>query len=236
MVPRRWLLAMALVAAWAPEDLATAQQASRKRAQPVNSEPRDDALASPKTEKATFGGGCFWCLEAVFEQLHGVKNVVSGYAGGRTGRPNYGAVSTGMTGHAEVIQIEFDPGQIAYKDLLDVFWACHDPTTLNRQGPDEGTQYRSIILYHDEAQRKAALESYQKVEAAGLFQGPIVTELVPLKTFTHAEKHHQNYYRNNKFAPYCQMVITPKLRELQAKLGKVQKATKTAEKAKPAGK
>jgi peptide-methionine (S)-S-oxide reductase len=180
-----------------------------------------------KMEKATFGGGCFWCLEAVFERLKGVKSVVSGYAGGSTKKPNYATVSSGMTGHAEVIQIDYDPKQISYQNLVDVFFACHDPTTLNRQGPDEGTQYRSVILYHDEAQHQIAAQTMQKLNASGLYIGPIVTQIVPMKGFTAAEKHHQDYYRRNlNTNPYCQMYITPKLQELQMKLQKVEKVTK----------
>src|SRR5262249_22068658 len=126
-----------------------------------------------ETELATFGGGCFWCLEAVFERIPGVKNVVSGYAGGNTPNPSYDMVCTGLTGHAEVVQIEYDPAKVSYDDLLKVFWKCHDPTTLNAQGPDYGTQYRSIILYHDEDQKKAAQKSYEKLTAARVYRDPI---------------------------------------------------------------
>jgi peptide-methionine (S)-S-oxide reductase len=168
-----------------------------------------------KTEKATFGGGCFWCLEAVFERLPGVKSVISGYAGGTLPNPNYYQVGTGETGHAEVVQIEYDPKVISFEQLLDVFWHSHDPTTLNRQGPDEGTQYRSIILYHNEDQKKAALKSYEKLTAARAFGSPIVTQLVPLKKFYPAERYHQNYFRNHPDEAYCQMYIVPKVLKLQ---------------------
>ena len=177
---------------------------------------------APKIETATFGGGCFWCLEAVFERLNGVKDVRSGYAGGDVslGKPSYEMVCTGMTGHAEVVQIDFDPSVISFDDLLDVFWLCHNPTTLNAQGPDHGTQYRSAIFYANEDQRKAAQKSYEKVTAERWYASPIVTQLVPLTKFYVAERYHQDYYRRNKSASYCQAIITPKLRDLQAKLAK----------------
>jgi peptide-methionine (S)-S-oxide reductase len=166
-----------------------------------------------KTESATFGGGCFWCMEAVFERLPGVKSVVSGFAGGHTANPTYEQVCAGDTGHAEVTQIEFDPAKISYEKLLDVFWQAHDPTTLNRQGADEGTQYRSIILYHSEAQKLAAEKS--KAGAQKIFKHPIVTEIVPFAKFFKAENSHQEYYDNHSSAPYCQMVIAPKLEKLE---------------------
>lgn len=166
-----------------------------------------------ETQRATFGGGCFWCVEAVFERVDGVKSVTSGYAGGDMPDPNYKEVCSGDTGHAEAIQIEFDPKKVSYERLLEVFWAAHDPTTLNRQGADTGTQYRSIILYQDEAQKKAAEKS--KAEAQKEFAGKIVTEIKPLTKFYPAEGYHQDYYRNNTYAPYCMMVITPKLKKLE---------------------
>ena len=173
----------------------------------------------PKLESATFGGGCFWCFEAVFERIPGVKSVVSGYAGGNTRfRPTYDLVHTGLTGHAEVIRITYDPEILSFDDLLDFFWAAHDPTTLNRQGPDFGTQYRSIILYESEAQREAALASYEKLTASRAYGAPIVTELEPLRRFYPAESYHQNYYRRNRNAPYCRAEIAPKVAELQRML------------------
>jgi peptide-methionine (S)-S-oxide reductase len=173
----------------------------------------------PKLERAYFGGGCFWCLEAFFERVHGVKQVVSGFAGGTVEKPSYEMVCTGLTGHAEIVGIEFDANIVSYDELLDIFWICHDPTTLDRQGPDEGTQYRSIILYANDEQKKLAEKSYQKVTTAGLYRDPIVTQLVPLVKFWPAEKYHQDYFRlNARKNPYCQTVIAPKMAELKAKL------------------
>jgi peptide-methionine (S)-S-oxide reductase len=166
-----------------------------------------------KLETATIGGGCFWCAEAVFQRIHGVKSVTSGFAGGTVPNPSYEQVCTGKTGHAEVIQLTFDPAVLSYDKLLEIFWEAHDPTTLNRQGNDEGTQYRSIILYANDAQKKAAEDS--KARAAKRFKDPIVTEIVPLKAFYSAEDYHQDYYNLNKNKNgYCQFVITPKLKKL----------------------
>jgi len=173
--------------------------------------------ASARLELATFGGGCFWCLEAVFERLPGVKSVVSGYAGGHTPKPTYKAVCSGDTGHAEVVQIEFDPRQLTYEQLLEWFWQAHDPTTLNRQGNDVGTQYRSVIFYHDDAQKAAAERS--RAEAAARFPRPVVTEIQALPCFYPAEGYHQDYYRNNPRYPYCQIVIRPKLEKLDRSAG-----------------
>jgi len=173
-------------------------------------------------EKATFGGGCFWCVEAVYQDLKGVQQVVSGYAGGHVDNPTYRQVCTGTTGHAEVVQITFDPQAISFEELLDVFWRVHDPTTLNRQGADAGPQYRSVIFYHDEAQKAAAEKSRQEADASALWPNPIVTEISPLKHFYPAEDYHQNYYLDNPNQPYCRMVIDPKIRkfkkEFQGKL------------------
>lgn len=178
-------------------------------AQPTNS------MNTNKTEIADLGGGCFWCMEAVFERLPGVISVTSGFAGGTTENPTYQQVCTETTGHAEVTEIEFDPAKISYDKLLDVFWQAHDPTTLNRQGADEGTSYRSIILYRNEKQKLEAEKS--KIAAQENFRNPIVTEIVPLKKFYKAEDYHQEYYDNNSNAPYCQVVITPKLEKLEKK-------------------
>jgi peptide-methionine (S)-S-oxide reductase len=167
------------------------------------------------TELATVGGGCFWCLEALFETLPGVKAVTNGYAGGHLANPTYKQVCGGDTGHAEVVQIEFDPARITLAQLLDAFWEAHDPTTPNRQGADAGTQYRSIILYHNEAQRVAAEQA--RAAAAKKFSRPIVTEIVPLAKFHPAEAYHQDYFRKNPHAGYCQVVIAPKLKKFQAK-------------------
>jgi peptide-methionine (S)-S-oxide reductase len=168
-------------------------------------------------ESATFAGGCFWCVEAAFLRLHGVIRVVPGYAGGRDGNPTYEAVCTGTTGHAEVIRIEFDPEQIGYSDLLSVFFAVHDPTTLNRQGNDTGTQYRSAIFYHDEAQKSAASEIVAELAREGVWNDPIVTEIVPLENYHEAEKYHHNYYALHPDQPYCQVMIPPKLAKLREK-------------------
>lgn len=164
-------------------------------------------------EQATFGAGCFWCVEAVFERLDGVTSVVSGYTGGTKPHPTYEEVCTGNTGHAEVAQITFDPSTISYEKLLRVFWESHDPTTLNRQGADAGTQYRSAIFYHDNRQKLAAEKS--KAEAQGDFDDPIVTEIQPLTQFYPAENYHQDYYNNHQNAPYCALVIKPKLKKLK---------------------
>jgi peptide-methionine (S)-S-oxide reductase len=174
-----------------------------------------NSMNTNKTETATFGGGCFWCVEAVYVRLPGVISVSSGYAGGHTETPTYREVCGGDTGHAEVTQIVFDPAKISYEKLLEVFWQAHDPTTLNRQGADEGTQYRSIVLYHDEKQKLQAEKS--KLAAQAGFRNPIVTEIVPFKKFYPAEDYHQGYYDANSSAPYCQMVITPKLEKLEHK-------------------
>ena len=166
-----------------------------------------------QTVKATLGGGCFWCLEAIFERLNGVTSVVSGYAGGRTENPTYREVCNGGTGHAEVIQIHFDPDYIALEDILNVFWQAHDPTTLNRQGNDVGTQYRSTIMPHDEKQKRIAIESIVKWEEK--FDSPITTIIEPINVFYEAEENHQDYFRLNSTAPYCTFSIEPKLKKLK---------------------
>ncbi len=170
------------------------------------------AVDSTPPALATLGGGCFWCTEAVFETEPGVKSVTSGYAGGHVKHPTYRDVCSGTTGHAEVIQIAYDPSVVSFERLLELFWEAHDPTTLNRQGADEGPQYRSIILHHDEAQRLAAEQS--KSAAQAHFADPIVTEIAPMGDFYPAEKSHQDYFRNNAGAPYCRAVIAPKLKKL----------------------
>lgn len=162
-------------------------------------------------ETATLGAGCFWCVEAVFQTLRGVAAVASGYAGGSVPDPTYEQVSTGTTGHAEVCQITYDPRQISFRELLEVFWAIHDPTTLNRQGADVGSQYRSVIFYHTDEQRVNAEASKREIENAGVWQNPIVTEITPYTVFYEAEDYHQNYYRQNKNQPYCMLTIRPKV-------------------------
>lgn len=162
-------------------------------------------------ETATFANGCFWCTEAIFQQVKGVEKVVSGYIGGSVKNPTYREVCTGLTGHAEAIQIEFDPKQVSFSDLLEIFWQTHDPTTLNRQGADEGTQYRSAVFYHSEEQKKLANHYKEKLDASGAFDNPIVTEITAASVFYPAENYHQNYYNLNGKAPYCSYVIAPKL-------------------------
>jgi peptide-methionine (S)-S-oxide reductase len=162
-------------------------------------------------QRATLGGGCFWCLEAIYDQLKGVVSVESGYSGGRVRNPSYREVCGGGTGHAEVVQITFDPKEIGYRDLLEVFFAIHDPTTPNRQGADVGTQYRSAIYYHDEEQKRVAGEVIEEIGAAGLWEGPIVTEVTPFTAFYPAEDYHQEYFANQRSQPYCQIVIAPKV-------------------------
>lgn len=178
-----------------------------------------EAASRANREIATLGGGCFWCLEAAFLQLEGVEQVVSGYSGGHVENPTYEQVCTGTTGHAEVVQITFDPGIITYPQLLEVFFAIHDPTTLNRQGADVGPQYRSVIFYHTPEQKEAAEAMIQKLEASGRWKDPIVTELQPAQTFYPAEEYHQRYFEKNPHQPYCQLVVAPKaakVRELFA--------------------
>lgn len=160
---------------------------------------------------ATLGGGCFWCLEAVYQQLRGVQHVESGYAGGKVRNPTYREVCSGMTGHAEVVQVTFDPAEVSFKEILQVFFTIHDPTTLNRQGADVGTQYRSVIFYHDEEQKTVAEEVIREMTDAGIWNDPIVTELSPLPDYYQAEEYHQNYYNDNGSQPYCRVVIAPKV-------------------------
>lgn len=171
----------------------------------------------PELETATLAGGCFWCLEAVFRRLQGVESVVSGYMGGATPNPTYRDVCTGSTGHAEVVQIRFDPAVISYADLLDVFFAIHDPTTLNRQGNDRGTQYRSAIFYHTPEQLAVAEQAILEEQQG--WQDAIVTELSAAETFFPAEDYHQDYFANNTFQPYCQFVVAPKVRKAVEKFG-----------------
>jgi peptide-methionine (S)-S-oxide reductase len=170
---------------------------------------------SQQREIATLGAGCFWCVEAVYQALKGVQRVVSGYTGGHVENPTYYQVCRGNTGHAEAVQITFDPDVISFADILDVFWVTHDPTTLNRQGPDVGTQYRSAIFYHSEEQRETAEKSKQQTDASDLWPAAIVTEIVPAATFYEAEDYHQNYYRQNPSQPYCYVMIEPKLQKLR---------------------
>jgi peptide-methionine (S)-S-oxide reductase len=176
---------------------------------PMNSSTND-------TDTAVFGGGCYWCTEAIYQMLPGVKSVTSGFAGGTKPNPTYEEVCTGTTGHAEVIQIEYNPSMLSYEKLLHTFWEVHDPTTLNRQGHDVGTQYRSIILYKNPAEKSAAEKS--KAEAQKNFKDPIVTQIVPLDKFWKADDYHQNYFRTHPNQPYCRAVIRPKVEKFEKKL------------------
>ncbi len=166
-------------------------------------------------QTATFGSGCFWCTEAIFQNLKGVRSAVSGYSGGEIENPTYKAICTGETGHAEVIQVTFDPNIISFTELLEVFWKTHDPTTLNRQGADVGTQYRSVVFYHDEKQKELAEEYKQKLENEKVFINSIVTEITSFTNFYKAENYHQDYYDQNKREPYCSFVITPKVEKFK---------------------
>ena len=170
-----------------------------------------------KTETITLGGGCFWCLEAVYDQLEGVLDVVSGYAGGHMPNPDYKTVCSGTTGHAEVVQVTFDPQEISLQEILEVFFSIHDPTTLNRQGADVGTQYRSAIFYHDQAQKVAAEQVMAEIETADIWDNPIVTEITPLDTFYTAEDYHQEYFQRNPYQGYCRAVIAPKVAKFRQK-------------------
>lgn len=168
-------------------------------------------------EMATLGGGCFWCLEAVFDGLQGVESVESGYTGGKIANPTYQQVCNGDTGHAEVVRVTFDPGTISYKEILEVFFAIHDPTTLNRQGNDAGTQYRSAIFYHTPGQKAVAEQLIAGLTAGKAFDDPIVTEVAPAQTFYLAEDYHQEYFANNSYQPYCQFVVAPKVAKFRKK-------------------
>ena len=166
---------------------------------------------SSRSEVATLGGGCFWCLEAVYQELRGVEKVESGYSGGDVPNPTYRQVCSETTGHAEVVQVTFDPDEVSYRDILEVYFTIHDPTTLNRQGADVGTQYRSVIFYHTEGQKRTAEEVISEIEAEGIWNSSIVTEVVPFAEFYVAEDYHQDYFRNNGYQPYCQVIIAPKV-------------------------
>ena len=167
------------------------------------------------TEITTLGGGCFWCLEAVYVELKGVDRVVSGYTGGQVPNPSYEAVCSGTTGYAEVVQVTFDPSVISFQDILQVFFTIHDPTTLNRQGADVGSQYRSVIYYHSPAQKEMAEAVIKEIETAGVWDGKIVTEVTPAEIYYPAEEYHQDYFENNPYQPYCQFVVAPKVLKLR---------------------
>jgi peptide-methionine (S)-S-oxide reductase len=182
-------------------------------------EPGNKGMAASREKVAfrlaTFGAGCFWCVEAIFEELDGVEKVVSGYSGGHASNPSYEEVCSGRTGHAEVVQITYDPKRISYDELLEIYWRTHDPTTRNRQGNDVGTQYRSVVLYHDEEQKKLAEGYKARLEAEHIWDRPIVTEIVRFERFWPAEAYHQDYYRQNPGEGYCSLVITPKIEKLR---------------------
>jgi peptide-methionine (S)-S-oxide reductase len=168
-------------------------------------------------QQATLGGGCFWCLEAVYHEMRGVTEAISGYAGGHVPNPTYEQVCSKMTGHAEVVQVTFDSDEVSFADLLDVFFTIHDPTQLNRQGNDVGTQYRSAIFYHDEEQKRIAEEKIAELEAEGLYDRPFVTEITPLDTFYPAEDYHQEYFKKNPYQGYCMVVVAPKVAKFRKK-------------------
>jgi len=170
---------------------------------------------SDTLEQATLGGGCFWCVEAIYQDVIGVHKVVSGYTGGERENPTYQQICSGATGHAEVVQIDFDPTVISFEEILYIFWRAHDPTTLNRQGNDAGTQYRSAVFYHDEKQKEVAERSMAETDASDLWADPIVTEIVPLTKFYDGEEYHQNYFKDNPQQPYCMMVINPKMQKFR---------------------
>lgn len=193
--------------------------AGRKDAQGQSATGRSER----KMQVVTLGGGCFWCMEAVFEEVKGVVKVESGYSGGHVPDPTYKRVCTGDTGHAEVVQITFDPGVVTLEDLLRIFFTVHDPTTLNRQGADVGTQYRSVIFYRNEGQKKVAESVIREIIREKLYRGSIVTEVAPFKAFYKAEPYHQEYYRNNPAQPYCQIVISPKVAKFRKKFERLMK-------------
>lgn len=183
--------------------------------QAQQSQKKNSNMSSNDVEQATFGAGCFWCVEAIFEEVKGVESVVAGYAGGEMKDPSYRQVSSGATGHAEVTRITYDPSMVSFEQLLEVFWHTHNPTTKNRQGADVGPQYRSAIFYHNEEQKEIAEQSLEKTDASDLWKDPIVTEVEPLSNYSKAKNYHQNYYENNPNAGYCTTVIAPKLKKFR---------------------
>ena len=192
---------------------------STQKAQQKYQTANKDTTMNKYLDTATLGAGCFWCVEAIFQNLKGVHKVESGYTGGHVENPTYEEICTGTTGHAEVTRITFDPEIISYEQLLDVFWHTHDPTTLNKQGADVGTQYRSVIFYHNEKQKEIAETSKEKTDSSELWNAPIVTEIISLKKYYAAEDYHQNYYNNNTNQPYCSAVIAPKLQKFFKEFG-----------------
>jgi peptide-methionine (S)-S-oxide reductase len=195
--------------------LVAAAVGGRKDSVPKKPAVREPDVVPAVTARATFGAGCFWCTEAVFSPLRGVLSVVSGYSGGSVANPTYRQVCTGTTGHAEVVQVTYDPAVISYEDLLEVFWQTHDPTTSDRQGPDWGSQYRSVIFYHSDGQRRLAEQYKAKLDAAGAFADPVVTQIVPFTAFYPAEAYHQNFYAEHASQPYCKALIRPKVEKVK---------------------
>ena len=227
----RWLIAVLLVAFAGCSNATTAQEkVAEVQDEQTTSTPTTVTDGTTNEEKtvslqtATFGGGCFWCVESVFLRLEGVETVTSGYMGGHIDNPTYKQICTGATGHAEVIQIQFDPEKIAFEELLAVFWATHDPTTLNRQGNDVGTQYRSAVFYHDDQQRAIAEESKEKLDASRFYRRPAVTEITPASTMFPAEDYHQDYFNQNPNDRYCNLVVPEKLDKLKKLFGSKLKA------------
>jgi peptide-methionine (S)-S-oxide reductase len=208
-------LALYLGGTFVMSDTTTADDPKETPPKPVKVTDQDPPKPSPGAATATFGNGCFWCTEAVFQRLKGVKTVVSGFSGGHVKNPTYRQVCTGTTGHAEAIQLTYDPKEISFDDLLAVFWHSHDPTTKDRQGNDVGTQYRSAIFYHSDEQKQLAEKFKKKLDESGLYRAPIVTEIVPFTEFYPAEDYHQNYYNQNSGAGYCRVIIGPKLEKLK---------------------
>lgn len=238
---RSWGLGLAFALALAT-GVASGQDVEKAK-DATSPEVKEEKPRKPKLEEATFGGGCFWCTEAFFERLPGVKSVVSGYSGGAVPNPTYEMVSSGLSGHAEVIEITFDPSVIAFEKLLDYFWASHDPTTVDAQGPDHGPQYRSIILYHSEAQKEAAEKAKADLNARRGRKSPVVTEITAFEAFYPAEGYHQDFARSNPDHPYVEAYISPKMYKLKAKLkadaqakAKADAKAKAEEKAEPAPK
>lgn len=193
------------------QDISSAKEMTRRQSK--------GKTMGKQMELATLGAGCFWCVEAIYQRLEGVEKVESGYSGGSVKNPSYEAVCTGRTGHAEVIQVTFDPSKLNYKELLEVFFRTHDPTTLNKQGGDVGTQYRSVVFYHNDEQKKIAELVKQETDAAKIWDDPTVTEIAPYMEFYKAEDYHQNYYNQNSYQPYCMMVINPKLSKFKKEFG-----------------
>ena len=192
---------------------------SQKKSEDLNNNQKSNLMETKNLDTATFGGGCFWCVEAVYQQLNGVVSVASGYSGGQRANPTYEQVCSGATGHAEVIQIVYDTTKISFDELLQVFWTVHDPTTLNRQGADVGTQYRSVVFYHNEYQKETTESYIEKLNTEHAFNNPVVTEVSPFTAFYKAEDYHQNYYNDNQNQPYCSMVIQPKVEKFKKVFG-----------------